>query len=816
MSVSREISIYHARFYWMTPVLLDRLRRERGACAMTWPVRGSCSLGLFWPASVMTLSLWPPPPASRGDEGSTLSPARIALPGVERTAGGIWTAWEVFRDVLHVTVFLLAVWAGSPWLCDRVARWVPIAGLLVGPTEDSAADDCGSVMVTPTLRGGAVSLATTGHPCVTARPAIAEAALAERRENAEGGHRVPPWDLRREMHHILRMAAWNAPGWPASARGATWRPTLETVPEHAFWLLERVPADMRAVPRAEREGQRWRPTLPRLSETRETPARRLGATPGRASGDGRRWRSLLERVVEGCEEPCQRSTRVRGADEEEGGPATAGSSTPPASVICPPAVETGRDGQRSTPPPCECGGGAGRPLMPAALMRAIREVRHARPGGVARERASKAITTANRFAVLHERDGAPVEAEVGGGGEAGRSGWRGESSPPAIDEQSSAAPGRPPGSGGLSRRRRPQDQHGPRAPKWVADEEMWLMREVPRRRRTESQRVLEAHARFLQLIFRRTRSLARRRSARGGSGPGSAWRAGSMRGLLPIWRPVCRTQCTDGIASPADFDAQRRRAGRVLAWYRQYGELLRKLMGRAPEVVDLFCGQGGSSEGIRRAGLAPVGLDMSAQPQYSNRFGAERFTQGDAYLPSAVREKFERHRAVGVSASPPCQPYSTVLADGATATAAPGIPQAAALIRELGCPFWVENVLGADAEALPEKLTILRGQMFGLQVDRGRRFWTNFDVHVDAALAEGGLKLRQRSCLGPRRRWLRLDPLGRPMRRPCCAGNLFPVQGRRPTRSSLEENAHAMGVDEGHMTWPGLAQSIPPAMAQLL
>ena len=38
MSVSREISIYHARFYWMTPVLLDRLRRERGACL----IAGAC------------------------------------------------------------------------------------------------------------------------------------------------------------------------------------------------------------------------------------------------------------------------------------------------------------------------------------------------------------------------------------------------------------------------------------------------------------------------------------------------------------------------------------------------------------------------------------------------------------------------------------------------------------------------------------------------------------------------------------------------------------------------------------------------------
>jgi len=47
-------------------------------------------------------------------------------------------------------------------------------------------------------------------------------------------------------------------------------------------------------------------------------------------------------------------------------------------------------------------------------------------------------------------------------------------------------------------------------------------------------------------------------------------------------------------------------------------------------------------------------------------------------------------------------------------------------------------------------------------------------------------------------------------------GNLYPVQGRAPTRSTVEENARAMGVDESHMSWSGLAQSIPPDMAELV
>ena len=358
-------------------------------------------------------------------------------------------------------------------------------------------------------------------------------------------------------------------------------------------------------------------------------------------------------------------------------------------------------------------------------------------------------------------------------------------------------------------------RRGPRAPREVRDLESYLMRPVPMRRRSENEQVLGAHARFLQHWFRRTRASAAARSKRSSSSL-SAWGRGGMLGLLPIYRPVHRTRCTDGIASEADFAEQRRRARRVLMWYRQYAELLRKLQGRQPELVDLFCGEGGVSEGIRRAGLSPNGVDAKDMPKYRDRFGVDRLVVADAYLPDTMRSAVERSGAVGIGASPPCQPYSTVLADGSKATAAPGLPLVAASLRELGLPFWVENVLGADAGELEEQMTVLRGPMFGLPVDRGRRFWTSFDLHLDGALAEGGRKLRHRCCLGPRRRWMRLDPFGRPIRQPCCRGNLYPVQGRAPTRSTVAENARAMGVDESHMSWSGLAQSIPPDMAELV
>ena len=183
---------------------------------------------------------------------------------------------------------------------------------------------------------------------------------------------------------------------------------------------------------------------------------------------------------------------------------------------------------------------------------------------------------------------------------------------------------------------------------------------------------------------------------------------------------------------------------------------------------------------------------------------------------AVIREAAARCGAVGVGASPPCKAYSTVLADGSTATTEPLIPQTADALRATGLPWWLENVLGAPEASVDATSVVLRGVFFGDAVDRGRRFWLSFPGRLDSALVTSGMQLRERCCLGPRRRWLRLDPLGRPVREPCCGGNLFPVQGRAPTRSTVEENSVAMGVDPGHMGWDRLAQAVPPAMAQLL
>ena len=501
------------------------------------------------------------------------------------------------------------------------------------------------------------------------------------------------------LRHVLRMAAWNAPGWPYRLVRSSFRPALGRVLEEVAECDPEGGLSVReCMYRAALSAPGWTPSPPR-----------------------RALRAMLGSVTEAEEESSWGISRRRAIDRQ---------------LMV--DLVSGRGWSAASWPPSFC---------PACCVvsdpDAVFEMR-----GPHVAQTSGGLELSNRFSPLQCEE---VESEGG-----------------PEDELSCQPSGRPPGESHSRQLRR-----GPRAPKEVRDAEAHLMRPVPQRRRTESRRVLEAHARFLQIVFRRTARLAALRCSRDSPSAPSAWSRGGMRGLLPIFRPVHRTRCAEGIASPEDFERQRLRSRRVLMWYRQYSELLRKLLGRQPEVLDLFCGQGGVSEGIRRAGLAPSGIDWQDQPMFRRRFGDERFRAADAYLPSVVEEALERFRAVGVGASPPCQPYSTVLADGSTATASPGIPQVAALLRGTGRPFWVENVLGADADELPELMTILRGPMFGLPVDRGRRFWTSFPLHLDRALIEGGAQLRQRCCLGPRRRWLRLDPMGRPVRQPCCRGNLY-------------------------------------------
>ena len=336
----------------------------------------------------------------------------------------------------------------------------------------------------------------------------------------------------------------------------------------------------------------------------------------------------------------------------------------------------------------------------------------------------------------------------------------------------------------------------------------WLNEETAlygRRKRKVRAREMPGHASFLQYVFRRYLAIRHR-----------SWVKGGLCRAPVLYRPPCVYGCRNGLALAGEvkWAEQRVLATQVLKWYENYVYLHRRLhSGRTPSALVTFCGEGGVSEGVRRAGGAAHGQDVREQPRYVQRFGRECFSQGDSRSPKAMKVMARRIGAFVTLASPPCKAYSTARMRGEPSEPAM-IRETRAALLELGKLHVIENVTGAGSEL--EGATLLRGEYFGLHVDRPRLFESNFEIHVDAALKAGGDELRRGACLGHRRRWRRLDPFGRPDLHDCCAGNLWAVQGDKPYRCTEAECAAAMGLDKDHMSYAGMTQAIPPAYAQLI
>ena len=65
------------------------------------------------------------------------------------------------------------------------------------------------------------------------------------------------------------------------------------------------------------------------------------------------------------------------------------------------------------------------------------------------------------------------------------------------------------------------------------------------------------------------------------------------------------------------FAAQADLAARAIDWYRHYVSLLRRLSsGHTPVAIVSYCGQGSTTEGVRRAGGSAHGYDFGDQPRY--------------------------------------------------------------------------------------------------------------------------------------------------------------------------------------------------------
>lgn len=200
--------------------------------------------------------------------------------------------------------------------------------------------------------------------------------------------------------------------------------------------------------------------------------------------------------------------------------------------------------------------------------------------------------------------------------------------------------------------------------------------------------------------------------------------------------------------------------------------------------LDLFCGAGGASMGLHRAGFDVTGVDIKPQKNYPFTF-----VQADALTYPLDGFDF-------IWASPPCHDYST----GTQHRKNVGVvyPRLIAPTRdrlvEAGTPYCIENVPGAHSELI--KPVLLCGSMFGLGVVRHRLFETDWELIPVAHLCNTRLIDRDLVSVtrhGPPARWYRKNP-----------GRTF----------SIKTWHAAMGID--WMPRLPLTQAIPPAYSEFI
>jgi DNA (cytosine-5)-methyltransferase 1 len=198
--------------------------------------------------------------------------------------------------------------------------------------------------------------------------------------------------------------------------------------------------------------------------------------------------------------------------------------------------------------------------------------------------------------------------------------------------------------------------------------------------------------------------------------------------------------------------------------------------------LDLFCGAGGASCGIKQAGFDEViGVDKYPMPNYPFEF----FLDDAVEFMQMGLEEFDF-----IWASPPCQAYSwsSALRRNAGTEYADLVEVTRHYLKESGKPYIIENVVGAPLID-PVRLC---GTMFPeLKVFRHRLFESNINLIVDMECAHEGHEAKKR----------RVD-----------SGDYYTVAGHWV--GTTAEWSDAMGIN--WMTKKELAQAIPPVYSKYL
>lgn len=205
--------------------------------------------------------------------------------------------------------------------------------------------------------------------------------------------------------------------------------------------------------------------------------------------------------------------------------------------------------------------------------------------------------------------------------------------------------------------------------------------------------------------------------------------------------------------------------------------------------LDLYCGAGGATKGLQRAGFHVTGVDNRAQKRYC----------GDAFIQASVLGMCceDLHDFDFVWASPPCQDSSPA----ARAAKKKGkvypqlIPQTRRLLSQSGRPFVIENVPGAP---LRGNVVRLCGTSFDLKVFRHRIFECSFPLLVPPC-SHAGKRIGRGyfSVAGGSGRWSSWNGIEYGF-----------------SKGTIADWRGAMGID--WMTRAEIVEAIPPAYSEFI